>query len=299
MLYKMNGVRIISFWASLFLLLILPINTYAAPPQFPNQTESGSIGLQGTISSKPPTRAATISTPSSGATFREIPITVSGLCPPDVLVKVFSNNVFMGSTLCQGGSYKLQISLFSGQNELVARVYDALDQAGPDSNLVNVTYDDALYAQFGTHVTLTSSFAQRGAPPGQEIEWPIILSGGNGPYAISVDWGDGSPSDLISQSVAGIITVKHKYKAAGAYQIIIKATDKNGGTAFLNLVGIATGASQSNTKEKTNSVVRTEVLWWPAVAMLPLIGAAFWTGQRHELYTLRKQLEKHRDNEGI
>ena len=160
----------------------------------------------------------------------------------------------------------MQISLFPGQNELVARVYDALDQSGPDSNIVTVTFNDAQYLQFATHVSLTSQYAVRGAPPGQELDWPILLSGGTGPYAISVDWGDGSPTDLMSQEALGTLNLKHVYKAAGVYQIIVKVSDKNGGEAFLQLVGQATGAVQSNTNAiQGNSVVRTEVLWWPAL----------------------------------
>jgi hypothetical protein len=268
-----------------------------AADNFPDQQSQGSVGLQGTISTAPPSRGATISSPGNGASFSSVPITVGGLCPPGVLVKVFSNNVFVGSTVCTSGSYSVQVSLFSGQNDLVARVYDALDQSGPDSNVVSVTFSDAQFAQFGTRIILSSNYAQRGAPPGTQLEWPILLSGGTGPYAISVDWGDGSPTDLISQSTAGTITLKHTYKTAGIYKVIIKATDKNGGTAFLQLVGQATGATQNNSKNGGSSLVKTEVLWWPALAMVPLLFAAFWVGQRHELFTLRKQLEKSRDNE--
>jgi hypothetical protein len=280
------------------LLFMWPLTKAHADKNFPNQTSSGSVGMQGTISSPPPARGATITTPGNGAVVTTIPITVAGLCPSNVLVKVFSNNVFVGSAPCNNGSYTMQISLFSGQNDLVARVYDALDQSGPDSNVVTVTFNDAQFAQFGTHVTLGSIYAERGAPPGQEITWPILLTGGTGPYAISVDWGDGSPTDLISQGTTGTITLKHTYKSAGVYKVIVKATDKNGGTAFLQLTGQATGATQSNSKKDGgNSVVRVEVLWWPALAMLPLIFAAFWVGQRHELFSLRKQLEKSRDRE--
>jgi hypothetical protein len=270
-----------------------------AAGQFPDQTSSGSIGLQGTISTTPPTRGATIAVPGNGAVFTSVPITVSGLCPSSTLVKLFSNNVFVGSILCVNGSYSLQVDLFPGQNDLVARVYDALDQAGPDSNVVSVTFNDAQFAQFGTHVALTSIYAERGAPPGQEIVWPIGLSGGIGPYAISIDWGDGSPPDLLSQAAPGTFNIKHTYKSAGVYKIIIKATDKNGGTAFLQLIGQATGATQNNSagNKDSNAVVRTEVLWWPALAMLPLIFAAFWIGKRHELFSLRKQLERSRDQE--
>ena len=266
--------------------------------QFPPRTSSGSIGLQGTITQTPPKQGATITTPGNGQSFTNVPIRVAGLCPKDVLVKIFSNNVFVGSVFCANGSYSLEVNLFPGQNELVARVYDALDQVGPDSNVVIVTYNSAQFAQFGTHVELTSVYAVKGAPPGEEIIWPIILSGGNGPYAVSIDWGDGTSADLMSLASAGSFNIRHRYKQAGIYRIIVKATDKNGGTALLQLVGQATGASQSNPqKDGDKAVVRTQVLWWPALAMLPLIFAAFWIGQRHELFSLRKQLEKSRDKE--
>lgn len=282
--------------AAIAVLGALPVKPVAAAGAFPAETSSGSVGLQGTISTEPPKQAPTITTPGNGATFSTIPITVSGLCQTNDLVKVFDNNIFMGSALCQSGSYSVQIDLFSGQNQLVARQYDALDQASPDSNTVTVTYNDASFLQFGTHVELTSIFAEKGAPPGQELDWPIILSGGTGPYAVSVDWGDGSPTDLISVDTPGTINLKHVYKNAGIYKVVVKATDKNGGTAYLQLVGQATGSGQNNSTKGNSSLVRVEVLWWPALAMLPLIFAAFWVGRRYELYVLRKQLERSRDS---
>lgn len=269
-----------------------------AADAFPDQSASGSVGIKGSISKAPPTKAPTITTPGNGAVFSDIPITVTGLCTSGELIKIFSNNIFMGSTLCVNGSYSLQIDLFSGQNDLVARGYDALDQGGPDSNTVSVTYNDAQFAQYGTHVQLSSVYAEKGAPPGQELDWPVVLSGGVGPYAISVDWGDGSPPDLMSVENVGTIMLKHVYKTPGIYKVIVKATDKNGGTAYLQLVGQATGSTQNNSnKDGGNSLVKVEVLWWPALAMLPLIFAAFWVGRRYELYVLRKQLEKSRDKE--
>lgn len=264
--------------------------TLFAQPAVAITNQSGAIGIQGTIPSPPPSRGATIVVPNNGAIFTDVPITVSGLCPTGLLVKIFDNNVFVGSVVCVNGSYSLQIDLFSGRNDLVARVYDALDQAGPDSNTVTVTFNDAQFLQFGSHVTLSSVYAERGAPPGTELDWPVLLNGGTGPYAISVDWGDGSPSDLFSVDSAGTINLKHVYKIAGIYKIIVKATDKNGGEAFLQLVGQATGATQNNDKG-SNVIIEKDVLWWPALAMLPLIFAAFWIGRRHELYTLRKRVK--------
>lgn len=279
-------------------VLLSTTQVVLAANTIPDQTGSGSIGLQGTISTAPPKTGPTITSPGNGASFNTLPVTVTGLCPKGLLVKVFANNVFVGSVQCTTGSYSIQISLFNGQNDLVARAYDALDQVSPDSNVVSVTYNSATFIQFGTQLSLTSIYAQRGAPPSQELTWPILLSGGTGPYAVSVDWGDGSAPDLVSLTATGQFIIKHTYKSAGIYKVIVKATDKNGDTAFLQLVGVATGATQSGTNGKDSNVtIKTIVIWWPCLLLLPLIPAAFWVGRRNELYSLRKQLEKSRDKE--
>ncbi len=257
-------------------------------------TSGSAVGVQGTIPSPPPTTGATIGTPSNGAVLTTTPITVSGLCPNSLLVKVFANNVFVGSTVCSNGSYVVQVGLFSGRNDLVVRVYDALDQAGPDSNTVSVTFNDSKLAQFGGHVNLSSSYAQRGAAPGTELVWPVILSGGTGPYAISADWGDGTPTDLLSIATAQTIDLKHTYKVAGIYKIIVKATDKNGTVAYLQLVGQATGAIQT-TANNNQSIVVKQVVWWPSLITLPLIFAAFWIGRKHKMVELRRQSQMSKD----
>ncbi|HWT56105.1 MAG TPA: hypothetical protein VN031_03695 [Candidatus Microsaccharimonas sp.] len=286
----------------LMIVLTLPRTVHGLGSQ--QNPQSGSVGLQGTVAAPPPTQAATIGVPGNGQTFKTTPITISGLCKTGLLVKVFSNNIFVGSASCTSGSYSLQADLFSGQNDLVARVYDSLDQAGPDSNTVTVTYADTQFVQFGTRVSLSSTFAQLGADPGKELDWPIILSGGIGPYAISTDWGDGTAPTLQSEAFAGNITVKHVYKSAGVYKVIVKATDANGTVAFLQLVGVAngkvtqstgTGSSTSGGSSATgNGNNKATVIWWPMLLLLPLIFAGFWLGRRHELFAIRKQLEKSR-----
>lgn len=283
--------RLRSILAACLVVLVL----VAMPLQANAQTsEAGSVGLEGIIPTDPPTVGATITVPTNGQTFTSLPVTVRGLCPGDLLVKIFKNNIFSGSAQCQDGSYEVIIDLFSGLNDLVARVYDTLDQAGPDSNIVSVRYDDANFVVLAPRLTLTSDFAKKGANPNEELLWPIILTGGTGPYAISVDWGDGDAPELISQENPGTIDLKHIYKSSGIYRILIKATDKNGETAYLQLVGVANGEpGQSATgDENVRTVYVVSVLWWPAAVAIPLIVATFWLGRRHELYVLRKRLEQ-------
>lgn len=280
--------------ASLFLLVLsLPKIVNAA--SFPPESQTGTIGLQGTISTAPPSVAATIVTPVNGTTISSVPITVNGLCPQSLLIKIFSNNVFVGSVYCSSGSYSIQVNLFPGTNDLVARDYDSLGQAGPDSNTVSVIFNDIETAKYGSRVTLTSTYAEQGVSPGSNLSWPIIISQGTAPYAVSVDWGDGSPSTLLSETSSGTFNINHTYSSAGIYYVVIKATDANGTEAYLQVVADANGALVKNSNSKTGNIVtETKVIWWPAVAMIPLILAAFWVGRRHELYTLRNKMEKSR-----
>lgn len=292
---------IVSICSVLLILGITNLGTsvFAAAP-LPENPQKGSVGVQGTISSPPPTQGASISVPRPGQAFTAIPIDVSGICPKGLLVKLFKNNVFSGSQQCDTGSFSIKTDLFTGANELVARVYDALDQSGPDSNSVTVSFNDSRQGA-GSRVTLTSDYAKRGASPGQVLTWPIILSGGEGPYALSVDWGDGKAPDLKSVQFPGSFNIEHTYDSPGVYNVIVKVTDKNGFSAFLQVVGIANGAlSQDSTtgpasKNKDNAAnqpVKTKILWQPVAFMIPFIFITFWLGKRYELKTLKRKIER-------
>lgn len=286
--------RLIALGLFTFALVITPVTSVAAQAGNSQNPKDGAIGIQGKIPSNPPRLGATITAPTSGQAFSKSPITVAGLCPKGLLVKVFSNNVFVGAVQCENGSYNLLVDLFSGQNDLVARVYDSFDQAGPDSNIVKVTFNDSQFNPFGySLLSLTSSYAQRGANPRETLTWPIILSGGTGPYAMSVDWGDNKAPDLISREFTGTIDLSHIYESAGVYKVTIKATDKNGLSAYLQLVAIANGAITSNTEadDDTKQTVVTRVMWLPAAISIVLVFVAFWLGRRYELAALRKHLE--------
>lgn len=262
------------------------------PPPPPG---TGSFGLEATRRQPPPTTTATIVTPTNGASFTESPITVSGLCTQDLLVQIYNNNVLVGAIDCKTGSFSIQVTLFTGQNDLTATQYDDLGQASPVSNKVTVTYNNANFTAFGTLITLTSTYGRRAANPGDTLTWPLLLSGGTGPYAFSIDWGDGSKPDLKSQALAGEVDIYHVYSRAGIYHVTVRVTDVNGITAFIQLVAVANGQAADTTVSgdgKVKTVTITKVVWIPAVICLVLLPAAYWLGRRSELVTLHKQLEK-------
>lgn len=282
--------------SALLLLFAFSVSAQQAPP--PENPQDGAIGMQGSITAPPPSEAATISVPTNNQTFTSIPITVSGLCPAgdDLIIKLFKNNIFSGSAPCVDGSYSLETDLFIGENELIARVFDALDQAGPDSNIVTVFYEDDSAGAVG-RPTLSSNFAKRGANPGQTLVWPIILAGGQGPYAVSVDWGDGSAPDLFSLEFPGDFNIEHVYDRPGFYNVVIKVTDANNNPAFLQLVGVANGPLSQEDMSGADgtgpaAAATTRVLWQPAALLIPFIISTFWLGKKYAVKNIQNKLER-------
>lgn len=290
-------------WALLFVGMCLLVLCAAAQPAgainqlpIPNP-KPGSYGLEATKKQAPPTQPATITTPGSGSSFSTSPITVSGLCPNDLLVQIYNNNVMVGSVICKGGSFTLQVSLFAGINELSAIVFDNLEQSGPVSNIVSVNYTDTRFTAFGELITLTSSYGRRSAAVGSVLDWPLQLSGGTGPYAFNIDWGDGSKAVLKSQLLSGVVMIDHSYKRAGIYSVNITVTDVNGVSAFLQVIAVSNGqvdgALPADPGEKLASAPR--VLWIPAVISLFLLLPAYWLGRRSQVVSLRNKMLKERN----
>lgn len=277
-------------------LLLGVYTSYAASPG----PEAGSIGLTGIVPAKPPTIAPTIDSPRDGARFSTTPVTVSGTCPKNTLVELFKNDIFAGSTPCRDdGKYSLEIDLLIGSNILLARVYDDLNQASPDSNKPTVFYD-VLPAQAGPLTSLDFGGAQmllntdavfRGVFPRQEMNIPIDILGGTPPYAINVQWGDSS-NKVVPRANNQSFTVGHVYQRAGTYQISIQGSDANGRVAFLTVAAIVNGqpaVAGGTTQNTVSNTTMTRLLaLWPLYASVVAIAISFWLGERREKHILLK-----------
>jgi len=264
------------------------------------EPKPGSYGLEATKTKAPPKSGARITVPSNGASFSESPITVSGICPGDLLVQLYNNKVMVGSVACKNGSFSIEIGLFPGKNELSALVYDEIDQQGPKSNVVTVNFNDTNFEAFGQTITLTSSYGRRSASAGSQLDWPLQLSGGTGPYAFNVDWGDGTDADLKSQSLAGIININHVYKQAGIYSVNITVKDSNDVAAFLQVVALANGkvdgvGSQGDENDGALNSIQPKVLWAPTAVAAVMIPFTYWLGRKSQVVSLRKRMLKERD----
>lgn len=292
----------------LLLIVGIALTAYTATAISHPGPDASSVGLSGTMPAKPPTVAATITTPGNQQRFSTSPVTVGGLCPATTLVEIFKNNIFAGATPCtDSGKFSLDVDLLIGQNTIVARVYDALNQPGPDSNQLIVFYD-ALPPQAGSITSLDFGSPQmllntdavfRGAFPNQQLSVPVSIVGGTAPYAINIRWGD-SLNNMMPRSDNATFNATHAYDKPGTYQISLQATDAGGRVAFLTVASIingqpplATTAAMSGTTTPGSLLANLQagklLVLWPLYSSVLAVVASFWVGEHREHYLLTKR----------
>jgi hypothetical protein len=242
----------------------------------------------------PPSSPAVITSPRNGQRFTTTPVVISGTCPKGTLVEIFKNDIFAGSTGCDDkGAFSLEIDLLIGQNILIARVYDTLNQAGPDSAPVTVFYDalppqgDPLFpiGFGGDQMLLSTDAVFRGAWPGKQMAVPITIIGGIPPYAVNVQWGD-STNSLISRNDTIPFRAEHAYKKPGTFQITIQATDSQKRVAFLTVAAIVNGQPTGVASTTESEGPKQVLLLWPFFVCAVAIVIAFWLGERREKHIL-------------
>lgn len=299
---KQTHINILYLTAGVVLLVIgvaLSIFTVVKADDHPGP-QAGSVGLTGTMPGKPPTEAAVITNPTNQQHFSSSPITVSGTCPDDTLVELYKSDIFAGSTTCNSDrTFSIEIDLLFGQNNLVAKVFDSLNQQGPDSNIVTVFYD-AIPGQSapltsmdfsGTQLILITDAVYRGAFPGKEINVPIQIMGGNSPYAVNVQWGD-STNTVFSRSDNLNFSAAHSYSKAGTYQLRIQATDTNGHAAFITVAVIVNGQPSIAATETTTAntgIANKILLLWPLYLGIVAVVISFFLGEKREKHILRER----------
>lgn len=271
---------------------------FLAPPG----PETRSIGLTGTVPGNPPSTAATIDEPAAGQRFTSTPITVRGTCPQNVLVEIFKNDIFAGSTMCLAdGTYSLEIDLLIGRNELVARVYDTLNQEGPPSATKVVFYDisPTQANQFsplsfgGEQLIINTDAVFRGTFPEETLTMPIDIIGGRPPFALNFQWGDGT-NKVVSRPTNQTFRVDHIYSRAGTFNVSIQATDADGRVAFLSVATIVNGqpfadGAAAATGSPGPTILQRLLVVWPLYAIVLTMVVSFWLGERREKRLLIKQ----------
>jgi hypothetical protein len=104
-------------------------------------TSSGNNTVSVTINGDAPSQGASMSFPATNQITNLSLLQVTGICPDGTLVAIYNNGTFAGSTTCTtDGNFSLAIQLSEGANILQAQNYDGLNQAGPSTPQVTITY---------------------------------------------------------------------------------------------------------------------------------------------------------------
>lgn len=294
-----------------FFLAISQNLTSASPPA---QTSSVTVGL--VVNGPPPSTGAAITTPVDGTAINNInPLNVSGTCVADSFVVVYNNGDLAGSTICTpAGTFALTVQLSSGDNVLTALNFDNLNQPGPATPAVTVTFRSATvlpevetpilpenpviipgvttdpsdcdqYEQNGKLETggaprIAVVCVPRTVDANQDNKIGVLVWGGQPPYAINFKWGTGDTT-LISMDAPGYRTVKLRYASSGVYNINIELTDKSSkpatGTTAVEVTG---GTSNEALIQALSGLVNTA--WFETPVPLYVTALAmtlgFWGG---------------------
>lgn len=258
----------------------------------------GSYAVAAVVPPPRPDKPVTITSPTGGQAFDTNPITVEGTCPAGSLVKVLTNGILVGSVICgSNGRFSVQVDLVIGRNDLTAFPYNTIDQQGPNGNTVTVTLNAPPGgAGFSTELLLQTTAYYRGLKPGDEVVWPLEIVGGTAPYAVSVDWGDGT-TDLLTRLAPGPFTVSHTYKKAGTgylstFPLIVRAKDSANHSAYLQVTSIVNDPKGSTNSGSSTSAKKFDIaVIWPILIVLFFLVLAFWLGERREKHIMEKRLE--------
>jgi hypothetical protein len=320
-----------SYPALAFLLLVSAVfATSQTIATLADSSASSTLSL--TVLGPPPSTPAVITQPNPGQHFTTPTQTVLGTCPGDVFVEIWRNGVFAGSAICDSNDlFSVLTTLTPGQNDLVARVVDALGQYGPDSATVTVYYDQpqptpspslspspsSTPAPTKTptpsstprpHSGATSSPSPtpstsgpspvivssgqhfyQGFTPQVSLGWTVTVSGGETPYNVTWEWGDGSTSQIFLPA-SGQVSASHEYQKAGDYSVIIRAKDRLGTEGVLQVVAVVNGAAISGAASANSENDGNLLFIWPLLILASLTVLSFWLGERHEWSILKPRI---------
>jgi hypothetical protein len=256
-------------------------------------TYSSTITTSGTMWQPAPTRPAVIQVPANDFHVTVLTTPVSGICHGDVIVEIYDNGVFVGAVQCVAGTFHIDnVELTRGSNTLIAKIVDKLGQYGPDSAPVT---GRSIVPGSG-QLVVTSDTPVVGGGTGETVDVNVLINGNTHPFAVSVDWGDGSSPDLVARNQSGGFTLSHAYEHGGVYHVVINVTDASGVKVSLQTIVIVHGAlgapTGGTTKTRTPQIIRNIppalALIWPLYLLLLALVLAFWSGERYEFMMLKK-----------
>lgn len=293
---------------------------------------AGNVQVGLVVSGPPPVAGAAITSPVDGFNIINLnPTVVSGTCVADTFVVVYNNGTLASSTICRSNStFSVNVQLQSGGNALSAKNFDNLNQAGPVTPTVNITFSSAevppsvpqpilpenpviipgvtpgisecvdyvapavLPVGGQPHVAVVC--VPRSIEKNTDHRIGVLVWGGSPPYALSFAWGSGA-STLLSVDGPGYRTVKVHYASSGIYTINIQMTDRSSGAAS---GGSAIQVTDTTSTPQTIGQIMNDVFttsWFQTPVPLYIIAVVltlgFWGGDIFNRHFGAKKLNKH------
>jgi hypothetical protein len=284
-------------YGSLVLVLFLACSCVFVTSRTVSADDSSTYQTTAVVPAPVYKNSPTITNVQNGQIFRSAnPVAITGSCPGTSQVEIYKNDVMAGAAACHGGSYQLAIALFGGSNALTARAYNANNIPSPDSAPVTVRL-----ISIGTFLAATTnpfyiSAAQpyQAAKTGEALSWQLVLNGGQAPYAVSVDWGDGK-TELFSRTGPGTYSISHTYtyvSGSGNYTVVVHGTDQAASAAYVQLVALVRGlvAPVAVTRTSTTSTLTIATMTRITTVVFGAVGltlAGFWLGEHRANGLLR------------
>jgi hypothetical protein len=281
------------------------------------------VQIGATVLGAPPVTGAKITTPLKKSKAKRALMSVQGSCPTDNVVAVYKNGVSAAATTCTNNAFAVTVQLSKGANTLQAQNYDALNQPGPATEQVEVAFEPDTEQEVAQPVvneptdiiideqipTLPAPAPQPTEHPcyeepiqtgeplptvgllcvtrnifvGERLELPIVIAGGIGPYALSVDWADDTDAELYSFEKPGRHVIGHTFAKITVRSISLKLVDGNGAAYQTQAVVSVNKNDATGTTDQENPIVEVAEtflleasvpVYWTVLALF----AGFWVG---------------------
>lgn len=252
-----------------------------------------SYNLTAQVEFPAPTTPAVITGGINGKTVQSATMVVNGTCQaltPNGAVSIWRDGIAIGSAPCNG-TFSITITLKNGANTLIARSASVSELYGPDSDPATVTLvlpspvpapdrtpanpatvdDTSQNAGVARNLTAKPSQAFSTLDKNESIILMVVVAGGETPYTIYINWGDGS-EETRTVDRPGTYQFSHQYAKDGAYTVKGVVRDVLGATTTFSYAVVSQKPIQQAQKQEQPLAITAGTvspggsnMWWPLV----------------------------------
>ena len=236
----------------LFLLMFVPVIALALVERL--DVAASDLSVSASVPAAMPSSGPVITSPKDGQNVVIRKIDVTGTCPiisPAIVVAIYNNDALAGSASCtSSGTFSVPVTLSYGENSLVPKVVTITGEVGAVGPTVMVIFPTPLYGSGLSNVKPVSGVSVMNPPlhivsdeiyalitPDGKTTWHGRIAGGQVPYQVKIDWGDGNV-DKLTVNDSSEQAFMHQYDVIRSYSIAIDVTDAAHETMTFQIAGV-------------------------------------------------------------